>query len=215
VDPVPDPLLLRKSGSAGDRTRDLCICSQKLWPLDHRGGHFLHKTSAIIYKRIKKKVLHYVNLTSTNIIYQQVSRSRWPSSAVWCAFFGSPNTGIAGYRGINIGFTCPGGDLAYHPNSPIACQNKNWENLCTWTARLKPCCSSTYYFHSTDEGGGQLGKLLKLHYKTNLYNSHAWGGGSFLLSWFLIPVHSNALYPFDKYRLLTKSFKTTPTASLV
>jgi len=38
VDPVPDPLILRKSGSAGDRTRDLCICSQKLWPLDHRGG---------------------------------------------------------------------------------------------------------------------------------------------------------------------------------
>ena len=30
MDPVPDPLLLRKSGSAGDRTRDLCICSQKL-----------------------------------------------------------------------------------------------------------------------------------------------------------------------------------------
>ena len=38
MDPVPDPLLLRKSGSAGDRTRNLCICSQKLWPLDHRGG---------------------------------------------------------------------------------------------------------------------------------------------------------------------------------
>jgi len=38
VNPVPDPLLLRKSGSAGNRTRDLCICSQKLWPLDHRGG---------------------------------------------------------------------------------------------------------------------------------------------------------------------------------
>ena len=34
VEPVPDPLLLRKSGSAGNRTRDLCICSQKLWPLD-------------------------------------------------------------------------------------------------------------------------------------------------------------------------------------
>ena len=40
VDPVPDPLLLRKSGSAGDRTRDLCICSQKLWPLDHRPTHY-------------------------------------------------------------------------------------------------------------------------------------------------------------------------------
>ena len=38
MDPVPDPLLLRKSGSAGDRTPDLCICSQELWPLDHRGG---------------------------------------------------------------------------------------------------------------------------------------------------------------------------------
>jgi hypothetical protein len=32
VDPVPDLLLLRS------RTRDLWICSQKLWPLDHRGG---------------------------------------------------------------------------------------------------------------------------------------------------------------------------------
>jgi hypothetical protein len=38
VDPVPDPLLLRKSGSAGNRTRDPWICSQELWPLDHRGG---------------------------------------------------------------------------------------------------------------------------------------------------------------------------------
>jgi hypothetical protein len=38
VDSVPDPLLLRKSGRAGNRTRDLWICSQELWPLDHRGG---------------------------------------------------------------------------------------------------------------------------------------------------------------------------------
>jgi hypothetical protein len=38
VNPVPDPLLLRKSGGAGNQTRDLWICSQKLWPLDHRGG---------------------------------------------------------------------------------------------------------------------------------------------------------------------------------
>jgi hypothetical protein len=37
MDPVPDPLLLRKSGRAGNRTRDLWISSQKLWPLDHRG----------------------------------------------------------------------------------------------------------------------------------------------------------------------------------
>jgi hypothetical protein len=38
VDPVPDPLLLRKCGSAGNRTLELWICSQELWPLDHRGG---------------------------------------------------------------------------------------------------------------------------------------------------------------------------------
>jgi hypothetical protein len=38
VDPVPDPLLLRNSGSTGNRAWDLWICSQELWPLDHRGG---------------------------------------------------------------------------------------------------------------------------------------------------------------------------------
>jgi hypothetical protein len=38
VDPVTDLLLVRKSSSPGNPTRDLWICSQKLWPLDHRGG---------------------------------------------------------------------------------------------------------------------------------------------------------------------------------
>jgi hypothetical protein len=38
VGPVPDPLLLRKSGSAGNRTWTSWVCSQELWPLDHRGG---------------------------------------------------------------------------------------------------------------------------------------------------------------------------------
>jgi hypothetical protein len=42
VNSVPDPLLLRKSGSAGNRIRDLRICSQELWPLDHRGGHAIN-----------------------------------------------------------------------------------------------------------------------------------------------------------------------------
>jgi hypothetical protein len=37
MDPVPDPLL-RKSGSAGNRTRDLWICSQEIRPLDYGGG---------------------------------------------------------------------------------------------------------------------------------------------------------------------------------
>jgi hypothetical protein len=33
VDSVPDPLLLWKSGIVGNRTLDLWICSQELWPL--------------------------------------------------------------------------------------------------------------------------------------------------------------------------------------
>jgi hypothetical protein len=38
VYPVSDPLLLRKSGSAGNRTRDLWSCSQELWLVTYRGG---------------------------------------------------------------------------------------------------------------------------------------------------------------------------------
>jgi hypothetical protein len=37
VNPVAD-LLLWKSGSVRNRTRDLWVCSQELWPLDHRAG---------------------------------------------------------------------------------------------------------------------------------------------------------------------------------
>jgi hypothetical protein len=35
VGPVPEPLVIRKFGSAGNRTRDLRFCSQELWPLYH------------------------------------------------------------------------------------------------------------------------------------------------------------------------------------
>jgi hypothetical protein len=38
VDPIPDPLLLRKCDT-GNRTRDLLVSNQELWPLDHRDGH--------------------------------------------------------------------------------------------------------------------------------------------------------------------------------
>jgi hypothetical protein len=41
VDPIPDPLLLRNAGSAGNRTRDLWICSQEFWPLDHRDDYHI------------------------------------------------------------------------------------------------------------------------------------------------------------------------------
>jgi hypothetical protein len=38
--PVPDPLVLRKYGSGGNRMRDLWVCSQNFWQLDHRGSLF-------------------------------------------------------------------------------------------------------------------------------------------------------------------------------
>jgi hypothetical protein len=54
VDPVPDPLPLRKSGGAGDRTRDLCDCSQTRRPPDHRDLRYLTKfivTAFYMYKK--------------------------------------------------------------------------------------------------------------------------------------------------------------------
>jgi hypothetical protein len=38
VQAVSEPLLLRKSDHAGNRTRNIWICSQEHWPLYHRGG---------------------------------------------------------------------------------------------------------------------------------------------------------------------------------
>jgi hypothetical protein len=38
VDTVSETLLLRKTGSAENRTWDLWVRSQELWPLVHRGG---------------------------------------------------------------------------------------------------------------------------------------------------------------------------------
>jgi hypothetical protein len=47
VDPVPDPLLLWKSSNAGNRTRGLWICSQELWPLDHRRSFYYIQTNSM------------------------------------------------------------------------------------------------------------------------------------------------------------------------
>jgi hypothetical protein len=43
VDPVPDPLLLRKSGSVGNRTREPSVSRQAGRPLYHRGGCYIYK----------------------------------------------------------------------------------------------------------------------------------------------------------------------------
>jgi hypothetical protein len=66
VDHVPDPLFLRKSGSAGSRTRDLWICNQEFWPLDHRGdpprdlaAEIKKEIGTFIIKLSLKKECHY------------------------------------------------------------------------------------------------------------------------------------------------------------
>jgi hypothetical protein len=66
VDPVPDPLLLRKSGSDGNRTRYLWICSQELWPLDHRGGHLCVQ---IKYEALSLKIKKHTHTHTHIYIY--------------------------------------------------------------------------------------------------------------------------------------------------
>jgi hypothetical protein len=55
VDPVPDPLLLGKLGSAENRTKDLWISIQEHRPLDHRDGQI---TATVI--RLKKNFIRRV-----------------------------------------------------------------------------------------------------------------------------------------------------------
>jgi hypothetical protein len=59
VDTVPDSLRLRKSDSAGNRTRDLLICSQELWPLDHRGRRKSCQQKRKLFKHVTWKVHSY------------------------------------------------------------------------------------------------------------------------------------------------------------
>jgi hypothetical protein len=61
VDPVPDQLILRKSGSAGNRTGDLWACNQELWPLEHRGGpEILNTNSDVNFGKDETKLFQYV-----------------------------------------------------------------------------------------------------------------------------------------------------------
>jgi hypothetical protein len=76
ADPVPDPLSLRKSGSAGNRIRDLWIISQELWPLDHRGGRGSQTLTHNVWTECRSVMLNQAALiTVFDFIRVQVSRS--------------------------------------------------------------------------------------------------------------------------------------------
>jgi hypothetical protein len=51
VDPIPDPLLVRKFGSGRNRTR------QELWPLDHRGHPLLHAFFKYLTNQVAQEVM--------------------------------------------------------------------------------------------------------------------------------------------------------------
>ena len=87
VDPVPNPLLLRKSGSAGNRTRDLCICSQKLWPLDHRGGLFQTLTVAKPVKQSLRLSWHSFGRAPGPSLQPDTSPSQQVSRPHFCTHF--------------------------------------------------------------------------------------------------------------------------------
>jgi hypothetical protein len=52
VGPVPDPLVLWKSGSARNRTRDFWVCSEELSPLDQRGRLYSYTYVILFDKNI-------------------------------------------------------------------------------------------------------------------------------------------------------------------
>jgi hypothetical protein len=60
MDPVPDPLLRRKFGSARNRNQDPWVNSQELWTLDHWGGQFL--------------LIKTLNICNTIVVH---THSRW------------------------------------------------------------------------------------------------------------------------------------------
>jgi hypothetical protein len=101
MDPVPDPLVLRKFGSAGHRTRDLWTCSQELWPLDH-------KVITKNYKTLEHNDHILLNTNPCGAFYYQIFLKNWRLK-VWytdrtCRFIDelSSLTRVYGTEGINL-----------------------------------------------------------------------------------------------------------------
>jgi hypothetical protein len=90
VDPVPGSVLFRKSGSAGNRTRDLWICSHELWPLDYRrivcswakATEFsLVYTNCTKFYHYHKALQHYIKIHSSDVwaifMWDSMFSQRW------------------------------------------------------------------------------------------------------------------------------------------
>jgi hypothetical protein len=79
MDPVPNPPLLRKSGSSGNRTMDLWISSQEILRLDHRCGHTSHLYMEYIKEHESFQFFPILDIRSfiilTNIIHMIASET--------------------------------------------------------------------------------------------------------------------------------------------
>jgi hypothetical protein len=91
VDPVSDPLLLRKSGSAGNRTRGLWTCNQKFWPLDHRGGHWGRNVLTFKFYNFLVKFLTFLSPSSVTSVWMHLGIVLW-RAASRRRFLGTPVT---------------------------------------------------------------------------------------------------------------------------
>jgi hypothetical protein len=62
---VPYAIILRKSCSARNRTRDLWICSHEFWPLDYRGGtyEYIPYRNQLYTLRISYLLFHVLKCT--------------------------------------------------------------------------------------------------------------------------------------------------------
>jgi hypothetical protein len=74
VDPIPDPLLLRKSGRSGNRTRDLWICSQKLlFPLFRLHYTSIYPSLKTLTEKVGRFLVWILFMTKTNV-----------TGGIWC-----------------------------------------------------------------------------------------------------------------------------------
>jgi hypothetical protein len=106
VGPFPDPLLLRKSGSAGNQTWDLWICSQELWPLDHRGSLYI---KSYIWSQKAKSFRHHT----------KCSFSHCPNGKTTCAIKLQPKYSKLPWKHVAI--------ICYIPQVTSAAMCSTWQ----------------------------------------------------------------------------------------
>jgi hypothetical protein len=162
VDPVPDPLLLRKSGSAVNRTRDLWICSQELWLLDHRGDRrwacrlqlLLVLASAVILRSESRGTHDYILLSQIRDYPNQEARSSLCPRITMAQFYPQALGSISvafydsrGYGGSNSNPPPqPGGPLCYALAHKL--YEHNTADFCVHSSEVNRFTKCTFFFPS-------------------------------------------------------------------